>query len=77
MTSFQQILLDCSFDVYFLWGTSLFDATSSAELTRSIARIQQELIRLAAAKNQARISDPTLLKRAKIDEERTEISRAI
>ena len=55
----------------------LFDATNPAELTRQITRIQQELIRLAAAKNTALISDPALLKRAKIDEERTEISRAI
>lgn len=55
----------------------LFDATNPAELTRSITRIQQNLIRLAATKNQALSPDPTLLKRAKIDEERTEISRAI
>lgn len=55
----------------------LFDATNPAELTRSITRIQQNLIRLAATKNQALSLDPTLLKRAKIGEERTEISRAI
>ena len=51
----------------------LFEATNPAELTRKITRIQQELIRLAADKNKALISD---LSRAKIDEARTEISRA-
>jgi hypothetical protein len=51
----------------------LFDATNPAELTRKITRIQQELIRLAADKNKALISD---LSRAKIDEARIVISRA-
>ena len=51
----------------------LFEATNPAELTRKITRIQQELIRLAADKNKALISD---LSRAKIGEARTVISRA-
>lgn len=51
----------------------LFEATNPAELTRSITRIQPELIVLAAAKNQVLTSD---LSRAKIDEARTKISRA-
>lgn len=37
----------------------LFDAINPAELTRKITRIQQELIRLAAAKNQALSPDPS------------------
>lgn len=51
----------------------LFEATNPAELTRSITRIQQELIRLAGDKNKVLTSE---LSRAKIDEARTVISRA-
>ena len=51
----------------------LFAVTNPAELTRKITGIQQELIRLAAAKNQVFNSDPS---RAKIGEARGVISRA-
>jgi hypothetical protein len=49
--------------------TALRDATNPAQLTRNIVRIQDQLIKLSAAKTQAAT-------RAELDEARDEISRA-
>jgi hypothetical protein len=52
---------------------ALFNTTNPAELTRHITRIQQQLINLAAAKNQA-LQKP--ISRAKTNEAPTQLSRA-
>jgi hypothetical protein len=52
---------------------ALFEATNPAELTRKITTIQNHLINLAKDKTNA---ITTSVSRAKIDEARTQISRA-
>jgi len=44
VTSFQQTLVGCSFDVYFLWGTSLANSWFKEDILASLGDVSIEWV---------------------------------